>query len=145
MIATDRTHLVAYCGIDCGNSALYLSRYDEATMTRLLARGIPAEKLPCPGCRDVKGNCPVIGETCATYLCAVEKGVRYCFECAEFPCAKLNPAADRAEILPHNLKVFNLCAIQRLGVDGFVAQSAEIEKTYFKGKMVIGRGPQLRD
>jgi hypothetical protein len=143
MTLTDRGQLVAPCGIDCGNCALYLSRYDPALMTRLVSRGIAAERLPCAGCRSVQGNCPVIGETCATYVCVAEKGVGFCFECGEFPCAKLNPAADRAETLPHNLKVFNLCAIRRLGVDAFAAQSAEIEKAYFKGKMKIGRGPQL--
>jgi len=54
----------------------------------------------------------------------------------------LNLAADRATTLPHNLKVFNLCVIQRLGVDDFIKQSAEIKITYYQGKMSIGRGPQ---
>jgi hypothetical protein len=139
----DRSRLAAPCGIDCGNCALHLSGDDQALMVRLVSRGIAAEKLPCAGCRDVQGNCPVLGETCATYQCADQAGVTFCFECGEFPCAKLNPAADRAATLPHNLKVFNLCAIRRLGVDAFVAQSAEIERTYFDGKMAIGSGPQL--
>ena len=143
MITEERSRLAAPCGIDCGNCSLYLCQYDPALKARLVSRGIAAEKLPCAGCRGVHGNCPVIGETCATYVCVAEKGVSFCFDCGEFPCAKLAPAADRAETLPHNLKVFNLCTIQRLGVEGFIAQSAELEKMYFKGKMKIGQGPQL--
>jgi hypothetical protein len=143
MTTIDRRQLVAPCGIDCGNCNLYLSRYDPALMARLIARGIPQDRLPCSGCRNVEGNCPVIGETCASYLCITEKGVGFCFECGGFPCAKLNPAANRAETLPHNVKVFNLCTIQRLGVDEFIQQSAAIEELYFKGKMIIGQGPQL--
>lgn len=142
MTTVDRSRLVAPCGIDCGTCELYLSRDNPALMAYLVSKGIPAQKLPCAGCRDVAGNCPVIAETCATYVCATEKGAGFCYECGEFPCAKLTPAADRAETLPHNLKVFNLCVIQRAGVDQFVRQSAEIKKTYYQGKMKVGQGPQ---
>ena len=100
MITVDRRRLAAPCGIDCGNCTLYLCKDDPALTARLVSRGIAAEKLPCAGCRGVQGNCPVIGETCATYVCVAEKGVGFCFECDEFPCAKLAPAADRAEPEP---------------------------------------------
>ncbi len=57
-------------------------------------------------------------------------------------CTKLNPAIERAT-LPHNLKVFNLCVIQRRGVSGFLEQSAAIKQKYYKGKMAVGYGPQI--
>jgi Protein of unknown function (DUF3795) len=142
-MSDDRNRLVAPCGIDCGNCALYTSRHDAAVMERLLARGISKEKLPCDGCRDVEGDCPVIGEKCETYRCVRDQDVDYCFECSEYPCAKLCPSSDRADVLPHNLKVFNLDTIQRLGVEGFIKVSGELEHVYFKGKMEIGKGPKL--
>ena len=134
---------VAPCGIDCGNCSLYQSRNDSALMERLLARGIPREKLPCDGCRSVKGDCPVIAEKCETYVCVRQKEVDFCFGCADFPCSKLAPSSDRADVLPHNLKVFNLCTIERVGVEGFTNMSGDLERLYFKGKMQIGKGPRL--
>ena len=145
MSTEERLHLVAPCGIDCGNCALYMCRHDAGTMDRLIARGIPKEKLPCEGCRSVAGDCPVIPEKCETYVCALQKDVEFCFECAEFPCSKLCPSADRADVLPHNLKIFNLCTIERAGVEGFVKASVDFERLYFKGKMKIGKGPALAD
>jgi len=40
-----------------------------------------------------------------------------CFECGDFPCDYLHPYADMAQIKPHNLKVFNLCLIKRMGLE----------------------------
>ncbi|MEI6101545.1 MAG: DUF3795 domain-containing protein, partial [Eubacteriales bacterium] len=59
-----------YCGINCALCECALAGEDPKLMEYMLSRGIPAEKLPCPGCRDVQGMCPVIGGECATYGCA---------------------------------------------------------------------------
>ncbi len=142
MSLPERLHLVAPCGIDCGMCELYLCKDNQQLFDYLVSRGVPKEKLPCAGCRDIKGFCPVIGGECATYACVTDKNVEFCFECCDFPCSKLHPSADRADALPHNLKMFNLCTIQREGLEGFVALSSEIKKKYFKGKMEIGKGPQ---
>jgi len=145
MEANEREKLVAPCGIDCGNCELYICRGSDKLMDYLVSQGIPKEKLPCGGCRFLRGNCPVLGEQCATYACAAVKNVEFCFECGDFPCGTLNPAADRADILPHNTKVFNLCVIKRDGVAGFMRISDGIKKKYYQGKMSIGRGPQLSE
>ncbi len=139
----DRLAMVAACGIDCGNCNLYLAGDNRDFFEALKKRGIPEEKLPCPGCRKAEGHCPVIGEQCATYQGVADKGVRFCHECGDFPCGKLNPASDRAQVLPHNLKVFNLCSIRARGLERFVEESGAIEAKYFKGKMEIGKGPRL--
>jgi hypothetical protein len=143
MITSERERLVAPCGIDCGICEMHLAGSRPELLESLVAKGIPREKLPCRGCRNIGGECLVIPSTCATFLCTREHGVEFCHECAEFPCARLNPAADRAEVLPHNLKVFNLSVIRREGVAGFVRHSAEIKRRYYQGKMAIGQGPQL--
>jgi hypothetical protein len=134
----ERKKLVAPCGIDCGLCECYTCRDDEQLYKRLISRGIPEEKLPCAGCRAIEGLCPVIDGKCATYVCVIEKGIDFCFDCTDFPCSKLNPAADRAEILPHNMKVFNLCTIQRKGLEDFIERSTEFKKKYYKGKMAVG-------
>jgi hypothetical protein len=143
MAKDDRLVLVAPCGIDCGLCFLNMCKEDPALMDRLVSRGIPREKLPCAGCRNIAGDCPVISSTCETYSCVRQKGVDFCFECDDFPCPKLCPASERADVLPRNLKVFNLCTIRRMGTEGFVKDSGHLERLYFKGKMEIGRGPKL--
>jgi len=142
MSLPERLQSVAPCGIDCGICELYLCKDNQQLFDYVVSRGIPKEKLPCAGCRTIEGYCPVIGSQCATYACVTDKNVEFCFECCDFPCSKLHPSADRADTLPHNLKMFNLCTIQREGLEGFVALSSEIKKKYFKGKMEIGKGPQ---
>jgi hypothetical protein len=143
MPTNERLRLVAPCGIDCGNCSLNMCRDDQAMMDRLVARGIPREQLPCEGCRNIGGDCPVISGKCGTYVCVRQKSVDFCFECDDFPCSKLCPSSDRADVLPHNMKVFNLCTIQQIGVEGFVNASGDLERLYFKGKMEIGKGPTL--
>jgi hypothetical protein len=143
MVKEERKRLAAPCGIDCGTCECYICKDDQQLYKYLISRGIPEEKLPCAGCRAIEGQCPVIGGTCATYLCVTEKKVDFCFECPDFPCPMLNPAADKADILPHNLKVFNLCTIMRKGVEGFIESSADFKKRYYRGKMLVGKGPQV--
>jgi len=112
-------------------------------MDYLLVKGIPKEKLPCDGCRSINGNCPVIPCQCDTFKCAETNKVDFCFECDEFPCSKLAPAVDRADTLPHNIKLFNLCMIKKSGLEDFIKKSLEIKQTYYKGKMEVGKGPNL--
>ena len=65
----------------------------------------------------------------------------FCFQCNKFPCPKLNPSAEKAGVLPHNMKVINVCTIQRKGVGGFIEISREIKGRYYKRTMEIGRRP----
>lgn len=143
MINHERKALVAPCGIDCGICEANICRDNQQLLAYLTSRGIPGEKLPCKGCREEKGHCPVIAAQCETYVCATEKGIEFCYECSSFPCTKLQPSADRADVLPHNTKVFNLCTIQRAGIEGFIGKSSEIKERYYRGKMEVGKGPQM--
>ena len=138
-----RAKLIAPCGLDCGICQLYLSRNDEQLMDALISKGIPKEALPCDGCRAIEGRCPAIHGKCATFECASENKISFCSECNDFPCMKLAPAADKADILPHNTKLFNLCVIQRYGVEELIERALEIKQSYYKGKMEIGEGPTL--
>lgn len=135
--------LAAPCGIFCGECRVYKAKDDSALREGLIAAGIPGEKVPCPGCRPGRGDCPVLNGPCATYECVTGRGLDFCFECGDFPCPRLNPAADRANALPHNIKVFNLCYIQRQGLAAWLEKAPEIQRKYFAGKMAIGSGPQL--
>lgn len=141
----DRSNLVAPCGIDCGLCELYLARDNDQLFSALVGKGIPSHLIPCDGCRTIEGDCPVIAGKCATHECVTENELDFCFECDSFPCVMFNPARDKADILPHNLKVFNLGVIERLGLEEFIERSGTIREFYFNGNMVIGKGPELKE
>lgn len=140
---TDRTELVAPCGIDCGICELFLADKNPQIKQYLISVGIPESVMPCPGCKASAGHCPIHPGECATYACSKQKKVDSCSECSQFPCEYLTPAAAGADKLPHNLKVYNLSIIKRDGPEAFTRISGDIKKRYFNGKMVIGKGPVI--
>jgi hypothetical protein len=67
--------------------------------------------------------------------------VAFCSECNEFPCVLLAPIADQAARFPHNMKLYNLCRIKKVGLERWIEEEAEqIRKKYFTGKFVVGKG-----
>lgn len=100
------------------------------------------EKITCKGCTD--GNICLFlkmqGKSCKTLDCVKEKDVDYCFECDTFPCENLMPLADGANKYPHNMKMYNLCMMKRIGVDAWSDIAGDIRKTYFTKNIVIGEG-----
>ena len=139
------TDLVAPCGIWCGGCSLYLVKEQPHLREMLIKHGVKEEQLPCEGCRAEDGNCKHLDERCEQYACAQDKGITYCYECQDFPCNRLHPAADRAESLPHNLKMFAQCYIQAHGPEAYLAKLPEMRKRYFVGKISYGKGPLLPD
>ena len=137
----DRLKLVAPCGLDCGICELYMCRDDQQLTDFLISKGIPQHILPCDGCNNIDGKCPILTEKCATFECAKEKEISFCSECPEFPCSNLAPAVDRADVLPHNMKLYNLCIIKKDGAEKFIKKSLAIKQAYYTGKLVIGKGP----
>jgi hypothetical protein len=142
MKTKDDITLVAPCGMHCGACPMYKVK-DDPSLKEMLVKRVNWNGVPCPGCRPAKGMNQFIEGTCATYACTTGRGLDFCFECGEFPCARLNPAADRADVLPHNLKIFNLTFIRQHGVAEYIKKEPEIKQRYYRGKMVIGKGPQL--
>ena len=142
METKDDITLVAPCGGYCGDCPAYKVK-DDPSWREMLTKKFNWNGIPCQGCRPLKGRCQFVEGTCETYACISKRGHDFCFECAEFPCAKLNPATDKAGDLPHNIKLFALCYIKQHGVDKWKEKTAEVKQRYFRGKMEIGKGPQM--
>ena len=128
--------MTAPCGLSCFNCVVYQANENEGLRKMISKKlGIPVEKAVCRGCRHEDGNCPILPTECSVYPCVEEKGLTFCFECADFPCDKLHPYVDMAERLPHNTKVFNLCLIKKMGLESWAKDKANsVNETYFKGK-----------
>lgn len=128
---TDYFRLTAPCGKDCFNCPAYTGKENEENRNTFLKRlNLDPEKFACPGCRDNKGECPtlalVVGHSdCKIYKCVSKQGVDFCYNCSSFPCDYLQPVADRGERIPHAMKIFNLCMIQRHGLDEWASKHAK--------------------
>jgi hypothetical protein len=101
---------------------------------------LPLEAARCEGCRNAKGIISFLGDhgSCDVFRCTSEKGIRYCYECTDFPCDHLHPYADQASDRPHNTKLFNLCLIKKMGVDQWAKDKAlNVKQTYFNGTLRV--------
>ena len=140
----NKKHLTAPCGLDCFNCSTYEGNITEEGKKQVSEfLGIPVEETPCKGCRDENGHCKFgPDQQCATWDCVRDKGLSYCFECADFPCGRLAPT-QKGAAYPHNMKVYNLCRMKILGLDGWIEESAGIRNRYYNGEFLVGQGPVL--
>jgi len=142
-IMKDRKALTAPCGLDCFNCEIHEDNL-TGEVAEAIARNldVPSDEIACKGCREQDGkhfHLPLDG--CATLNCVKARRVEFCFECNEFPCDFLAPMADKAARYPHNMKLYNLCRIKKVGLDRWIEEEAgEIRKKYFTGNFVVGKG-----
>jgi hypothetical protein len=143
----DYLELTAPCGLDCFNCAFYLATQGDQGSQAQLAMfsellDIPVEAMSCQGCRAQKGVLPLHftpqisprepGQACRPYSCTEKQGIDFCFQCDDFPCEALHPYSDRAGKVPHNLKVFNLCQIKKMGLQAWAEnQASKSRQAYF--------------
>lgn len=134
--------MTAPCGRDCFNCPFYLAKSNDK-MRDVLAQkmNIPPDKISCDGCRNVKGDCQVLRNygfngQCKIYECVTGKKVDFCFDCPDFPCDLLHPLAHGAERFPHNLKVYNLCMIKKMGLENWaINKSKQSFDRYYHDKL----------
>lgn len=136
------SQMTAPCGLDCFNCTFYLAHDDEEVLKQLESWSeqlkVPTDIMLCRGCRNHDGQIPLQkhlfgdGHRCAAYECSKEKGATFCGGCERFPCDHLHLYADKAETLPHNIRVFNLCLINKLDLERWAkSKAAEVRSTYF--------------
>jgi hypothetical protein len=107
--------------------------------------GVSKEEIPCRGCCQQDGkHYHIPSGGCATLDCVKAKGVAFCCDCDEFPCAMLAPTADGAAMYPHNIKVYNLCRIKSVALERWIKEAGQIRRGYFAGKFVVRRGQRGR-
>jgi hypothetical protein len=135
--------LTAPCGIDCFNCELLEANLTEALRASVAARtGRSASEVGCQGCRTQ--GCPIFAEACATRACVAERAIAFCSQCDDFPCTRLLPSSQAGGTFPHNMKLYNLCRIQAVGLHRWAEEEAlDIRRRYFQGAFKPGQGPIL--
>lgn len=138
----DFKELTAPCGRDCFNCPFYIASKDELYRIMLGTKlGLQPEKVTCDGCRNVNGHCQVLKNygfsgNCKIYRCFESKDFDFCSDCPEFPCDLLHPLAHGADKFPHNLKVYNLCMIKKMGLEKWAKEKAKRSfDRYYKDKL----------
>jgi hypothetical protein len=118
--------MTAPCGIPCFECVSFKAKMNETIKRRISeGLGMDYDKSDCEGCRNKNGKAFLFEKNnifpecksslydekgqCKIYLCTQKKQIHNCSECGDFPCDDLQPLADRADKIPHNLKIYNLC------------------------------------
>jgi hypothetical protein len=147
----DYKNLIAPCGIPCFECLAYKAKSNETLKKAISEKlGMDFDKAGCEGCRNKngkgylseknnvfpEGKCSLFNENgkCKIYLCTEKKGIHNCSECNNFPCDNLQPLADRSDKIPHNLKIYNLSLIKKMGLEEWAKEKAGKIMTEYKTK-----------
>lgn len=109
------SELIAPCGMNCGICKDYLA----------YSRGVPYKKgeiTHCSGCRVRNKKCAFIKTGC---LKLRKNQVRFCFECSDMPCGKLDVLDKRYRERYGMSMVQNLNEIQDNGMEYFLKTQRE--------------------
>jgi len=110
--------LIAPCGMNCGLCSSYLAlRFDLKT------QGI---RMPyCAGCRPRNKQCAFLKKRCDSIK---DNHIKFCYECADYPCAGLSRLDHRYQTLFRMSMLDNLEYIRKDGMNAFLNS----EKTKWK-------------
>jgi hypothetical protein len=101
---------IAPCGMNCGACSVYLA----------YSHGIPKKRgkfSHCTGCRARKKMCAYLKGACRRL--ATEK-VRFCYECSDFPCERLQKIDNRYRTTYGISFIRNLEEIRDAGIRTFL-------------------------
>ncbi len=104
-IVLDNKNLIAPCGIYCGEC----SGFQDGR---------------CEGCLSRKGLCLKYTKICKIYsCCADERGLKFCSECADFPCDKFTKFFNTPAW--YNEVVDNLKRIKNIGLERYLKEQVK--------------------
>jgi hypothetical protein len=116
--------LAAVCGLFCPACTIFIgSTEDPARLKAVSERlGLTTEEMECHGCRADKR-----GMFCSMYCkmtkCASEKGIDFCGECDEYPCAELKEFQAK---MPHRIELWEAQArIKEVGYETWYSEMVE--------------------
>jgi hypothetical protein len=120
MSGPTKTLLLGICGVYCGACTTYRA-YNDNDQTLIdweVKMGMPRDEIYCRGCTS-----DLVNEWCSKCdfrKCVEDKGITYCFECADFPCKKL---VDFSKTRPHRtLGLQNLRQLKETSIKEWLKQ-----------------------
>ena len=116
--------LAAVCGLFCPACAAFIGTNEDPERLKAAAGRLQraVEELQCHGCRSEKRSF-FCNEHCKMANCATEKGVDFCGECVEYPCAELKVFQTQA---PHRIELWKFQErIKEVGYEKWYAEMIE--------------------
>ena len=97
--------LAAVCGLFCPSCTFYIGSTEDPKRLKALADRFErtVDELTCHGCRSDRRGV-YCEKYCKMTKCAAEKGIDFCGECAEYPCADLK---DFQEQMAHRFELWD--------------------------------------
>jgi hypothetical protein len=120
MIMEPEMKTAAICGLFCPSCAIFIATKDDPARLKALAaaRNQSVEETRCEGCRT---DCRTkYCDSCVMAECAMKKGLEFCSECAEYPCADLK---EFQSLRPHRLELWqSLALVKEQGFENWYRQ-----------------------
>ena len=82
-------------------------------------------KKPCAGCLNSDKGKPEHCRKCRVKVCVLEKEIRYCFECGEYPCKPVKSLEKSYNTRYHASLMENSRRVKELGLAAFMAQQKQ--------------------
>ena len=102
-----RNPLFSACGLNCGLCPRF---YTKGTSR-------------CPGCAGEDFS--AVHPACGVLSCCQRRGLEFCFECTEFPCAKYKDADTADSFITHKNQFRDMEKAKRIGIEAYEAELSE--------------------
>jgi hypothetical protein len=121
--------LIGACGMLCSTCAIFIATasLDRAKMAELAEelskesrKKLGTSDINCWGCRCSDKHC--FNANCRFRKCSKNKGLEFCYRCAQYPCDNIQAFYKKQPSAQENLK--RIC---KIGVDAFNSELADQE------------------
>jgi hypothetical protein len=104
------------CGLDCSTCTIHLRTDEELEYWH--SQKVDVDKVRCDGCRSDRDG-PHWSPDCTILECCVHKrGLEFCSQCSDFPCAMLEKWGSEYE--HHTKALENLREMKKQGVEDWL-------------------------
>lgn len=118
-------NLASVCGLYCGACSVFLASGEDSPRLAQLATRLrqTVEETRCEGCRSDRRSRHC--QACRFSVCAGQRGLAFCGECVDYPCAELDAFL---KAMPHRRDV--PVDVARIAAVGAAAWLAEVPARY---------------
>jgi len=106
---TRKYPLFAACGLNCGLCPNFYLHTEG--------------KFRCPGCAGEGFS--EAHPSCGILTCCQRKGIEFCSDCEEFPCAKYDNWGEYDSFISHRNHVPDMEKAKRIGIDAYIVEQTE--------------------
>ncbi len=116
MIEKPKRWWLAPCSLNCSKCPIHLRTEEELDYWR--KQNADLDKIRCAGCRSDRSGYHWSPKCKILQCCVYERGLEFCSQCEDFPCAILE---EWIKDIPHHAQaVKNLHKMKKIGIDNYL-------------------------